>query len=61
MSLLRKISGFGPQGPSLASQHVCYATLTGSLPACFMAITYELGAEEADVQDVNTKQLTQTV
>lgn len=40
---------------ALASQHVCSATLSGSLPACCMVITYELGVEEVDGQDVNTK------
>lgn len=53
--MLWEISGSGPLGRGLASQHVCSATLPGSLPACCMVITYELGVEEVDGQDVNRK------
>lgn len=38
-----------------SSQHVCCAALSGSLDACYMVITYGLGLEEADPQDINAK------
>lgn len=51
MSLLWEISGSGPLGRGLASQHVCSAALAGFPPACCMVITYELGVEAADGQE----------
>ncbi len=53
-------NGSSPLGRGLASQHVCSATLPGSLPACCIVITYELGVEEVDGQDVNTHTYTHT-
>lgn len=57
--MLREIRGSGLQGQGLASQIVCSAALPDSPPAFCMVITYELGAEKADGQDINTKTWTQ--